>query len=55
MIRFYREYQDVEFVQTVAAQIQWSHNLEILRVKSKEERLWYIEKTIENRWSKNII
>lgn len=55
MVRFYREYQDVEFVQTVAAQIPWSHNLEILRVKSKEERLWYIEKTIENGWSKNIL
>ena len=55
MVRFYREYQEVDFVQTVAAQIPWSHNLEILRVKSKEERLWYIEKTIENGWSKNIL
>lgn len=55
MVRFYQEYKDVEFVQTVAAQIPWSHNLEILRVKSKEERLWYIEKTIENGWSKNIL
>ena len=55
MVRFYREYQEVEFVQTVAAQIPLSHNLEILRVKSKEERLWYIEKTIENGWSKNIL
>lgn len=55
MVRFYREYQEVEFVQTVAAQIPWSHNLEILRVKLKEERLWYIEKTIENGWSKNIL
>ena len=55
MVRFYREYQEVEFVQTVSAQIPWSHNLEILRVKSKEERLWYIEKTIENGWSKNIL
>ena len=42
-------------MQTVAAQIPWSHNLEILRVKSKEERLWYIEKTIENGWAKNIL
>lgn len=55
MVRFYREYQEVDFVQMVAAQIPWSHNLEILRVKSKKERLWYIEKTIENGWSKNIL
>ena len=55
MVKFYREYCDVEIVQTVAAQIPWSHNLEILKVKSKEQRLWYINKTIENGWSKNIL
>uniref|UniRef100_UPI0025D8D5D4 DUF1016 N-terminal domain-containing protein n=1 Tax=Thomasclavelia sp. TaxID=3025757 RepID=UPI0025D8D5D4 len=55
MVRFYREYPDVKFVQTVSAQIPWSHNLEILRVKSQEERLWYINKTVENGWSKNIL
>ena len=34
MTKFYREYFDVEIVQTLAAQIPWSHNLEILRVSS---------------------
>ena len=48
MARFYREYPDIEIVQTLSAQITWSHNLEILRVESKEQRLWYINKTIEN-------
>ena len=55
MARFYREYPEIEIVQTVAAQISWSHNLEILRVKSKEQRLWYINKTIENGWSVNVL
>lgn len=55
MVKFYREYPKIEIVQTVAAQIPWSHNLEILRVKSQEQRLWYINKTIENGWSKNIL
>ena len=55
MVKFYREYSEIEIVQTVAAQIPWSHNLEILRVKSQEQRLWYINKTIENGWSKNIL
>ena len=36
MARFYREYPDIEIVQTLSAQITWSHNLEILRVESKE-------------------
>ena len=55
MVKFYREYSEIEIVQTVAAQIPWSHNLEILRIKSQEQRLWYINKTIENGWSKNIL
>lgn len=55
MVKFYREYSDVEIVQTLAAQIPWSHNLEILRVKSHEQRLWYINQTIENGWSKDIL
>lgn len=55
MVKFYREYPKIEIVQTVAAQIPLSHNLEILRVKSQEQRLWYINKTIENGWSKNIL
>ena len=55
MEKFYHEYSEIEFVQTVAAQIQWSHNLEILRVDSKEKRIWYINQTIENGWSKNVL
>ena len=55
MARFYREYPEIEIVQTLSAQITWSHNLEILRVESKEQRLWYINKTIENGWSVNVL
>lgn len=55
MARFYREYPEIEIVQTLFAQITWSHNLEILRVDSKEQRLWYINKTIENGWSVNVL
>ena len=55
MVKFYREYLELEFVQSVSAQITWSHNVELLRVKSKEQRLWYINKTIENGWSVNVL
>ena len=55
MAKFYREYCDVEIGQTPSIQIPWSHNLEILKVKSKEQRLWYINKTIENGWSVNVL
>lgn len=56
MRMFAEEYSDVEFVQQVVAQIPWSHNLVILqKVKGLDERKWYIEKTIENGWSRNIL
>ncbi|MBP3504339.1 MAG: DUF1016 family protein [Bacilli bacterium] len=55
MLRFYREYSNVEIGQTPSVQIPWSHNLEILRVDSKEKRIWYINQTIENGWSKNVL
>lgn len=55
MAKFYREYPEIEIVQMASAQITWSHNLEILRVKSQEQRLWYINKTIENGWSVNVL
>ena len=55
MVKFYREFPEIEIVQSVAAQITWTHNVEILRVKSKEQRLWYINKTIENGWSVNVL
>lgn len=55
MAKFYREYSEVEIGQTLSVQIPWSHNLEILRVKSKKQRLWYINKTIENGWSVNVL
>lgn len=54
MAKFYREYCDVEFGQTSSVQIPWSHNLEILRAKSKEQRLWYINKSIEYEIKKEI-
>lgn len=55
MGKFYSEYPDAAFVQRSFAQISWLYNLEILIVKSQEERLWYINKTVENGWSKNIV
>ena len=55
MARFYREYSDVEIGQSVTVQITWTHNIEVLRVESKEQRLWYINKTIENGWSVNVL
>lgn len=55
MARFYREYSEVEIGQTPSVQIPWNHNLEIIWVRSQKQRLWYINNTIENGWSVNIL
>lgn len=56
MAKFAETYPDREFVQTVSAQIPWSHNVAILeKVKAPEERVWYINKTAENGWSHSVL
>ena len=56
MAKFAAEYTDIEFVQTVSAQIPWSYNVLIMdKVKDSVQRKWYIEKTIENGWSHSVL
>lgn len=43
-------------VQQAAAQIPWFHNCTLLdKVKDPLERLWYIQQTIANGWSRNVL
>lgn len=43
-------------MQTLSAQIPWSHNIVILdKVKDPEKRIWYIKKTAENGWSHSVL
>ncbi len=56
MRAFAEAYADEEFVQQVVAQIPWGHNVRILDyVKDSAERVWYIRKTIEHGWSRNVL
>ena len=56
MAKFAEEYPDSEFVQTVSAQIPWSHNCLIMdKIKDTDTRVWYINKTIENGWSHSVL
>lgn len=56
MAKFAETYADEQFVQTVSAQIPWSHNTLILeKVHSPEQREWYIRKTAENGWSHSVL
>ncbi|MBX3289594.1 MAG: DUF1016 family protein [Acidobacteria bacterium] len=56
MRSFAENYPDYEFVQQAAGQIPWFHNCVILdKVKDAPTREFYIRKTIENGWSRNVL
>lgn len=43
-------------MQTVSAQLSWSHNVALIdKVKDDEQRVWYAKKSIENGWSINVM
>ncbi len=47
---------DEEFVQRAVAQIPWGHNVVLLdKISDVSIRKWYIEKIIENGWSRNVL
>jgi len=49
-------YSDIENVQAMLAQITWYHHTTLLdKLKDEETRLFYIRKTVENGWSRNIM
>lgn len=56
MRKFALEYQEFIFVQEVLAQITWYQNITLLeKVKDKDQRVWYINKIVENGWSRNTL
>ncbi|MBD2072386.1 DUF1016 domain-containing protein [Phormidium sp. FACHB-592] len=56
MRAFAEAYPDEALVHQAGAQIPWKHNCAILdKLKDPEQRVWYIQKTIENGWSRNVL
>jgi predicted nuclease of restriction endonuclease-like (RecB) superfamily len=56
MRSFAEAYPDEEIVQQTAGLIPWFHNCTLLdKVKDPEERLWYIQQTIEHGWSRHVL
>ena len=54
--KFAETYPDCEFVQQVVAQIPWGHNIVLMdKIANPEERKWYIEKSAQNGWSRNVL
>ncbi|MCM0588728.1 MAG: PDDEXK nuclease domain-containing protein [Gloeotrichia echinulata CP02] len=56
MRAFAEAYPDEQIVQQLVGQIPWGHNIRILdAVKDASAKLWYVQKTIENGWSRNVL
>lgn len=56
MRQFAAIYPDPEFVQATLAQIPWYHHITLLnKVKSHEERLFYVKEAYKNGWSRDVM
>jgi predicted nuclease of restriction endonuclease-like (RecB) superfamily len=56
MQKFAQTYSEAAKVQQLAAQIPWFHNCVLLdKVKDDSERDWYLQKTLENGWSRSVL
>lgn len=56
MRQFAEAWPDFQFVQQPVAQIPWGTNIVLMqKLHTREERLWYAEKTIEEGWSRNLL
>lgn len=56
MRQFALTYYEDEIVQQLIGELPWGHHIEIFtHVKDSQTRLWYIQKTIESGWSRNVL
>ena len=56
MRAFAEAWPEEAIVQQAAAQIPWFHNCVLLdKVKVADQRLWYVEQTVENGWSRAVL
>lgn len=56
MRAFAQAWPEAEFVQQLAAQLPWGHNMRLLdSAKTADERMWYTRQAIENGWSRNVL
>lgn len=51
-----REWPDEHITQQLVAQLPWGHNCLLLdKLSDRSTREWYIQKTIENGWSRSVL
>jgi len=56
MVQFAKTYPDFLISQQAVGQIPWGHNVLIMqKIGTTEERLWYVAKTLEHGWSRDVL
>ena len=56
MRTFAQAWPDPAIVQAVLAQLPWYHHVALLdKLKTEEARRWYVAKSIEHNWSRNVL
>lgn len=56
MAKFASLYPDISIVQQLVAQIPWGHIIALMdKVKDDKTREWYIRKSCENTWSRDVL
>ncbi len=56
MKQLYGFYKEDKFVAQLVLQIPWGHNILIFqKIKDLQQAHWYVQKTLENNWSRNIL
>ncbi|GHV91574.1 hypothetical protein AGMMS50268_20770 [Spirochaetia bacterium] len=56
MAKLAKIWPNLKFVQRCVAQIPWRHNIAVMdKVKDEKQREWYVRKTIENSWSRDVL
>lgn len=51
MVRFYSVYNELEIVQTLSAQLSWSHIIELIRIEDNIKREFYMLIAKNENWS----
>lgn len=55
MIQFSEVFPDMEIVSPLATQLSWSHFVELLPINNANARLFYAQKSAEEKWSKRLL
>jgi len=55
MMQFAEQFDDLEIVTPLVTQLSWSHFLQLLPLKSMEQKIYYAKKSIEENWSKRVL